>query len=193
MGKIIWFSTVVVSLVVSVAINFNAISVTDFLIGSLTLALSIFVILTLLIKTVQNIKKKNKKAILFGVLSVVAIVLFYFGYLMFLHGGGKLPAGTPNHFRTNILTGQCDYGGGAPHVSSDPWYYKEGCDLPKDKLIDILKNSNQYEFQLNECNRLCEDNFEEIFCSEKVFLWGGQSSNKVRCDYLVNCDTISCN
>ncbi len=34
------------------------------------------------------------------------------------------------HFRTNILTGQCNFGGAAPCLQGDPWYYVPGCTDP---------------------------------------------------------------
>ena len=193
MGKIIWLSTAVLSLIVSIVINFNAKSVTGFLIGSLILALIIFGILALIVKSIKNIKEKNtKKAILFGVLSVIAIVIFSFGYLMFTYGGMCLTAITPAHFRTNILTGQCNYGGGASCVSSDPWYYKPGCDSDA-KKTKAIENTIYYDTRLQECKKFCDDNNQERFCDAiKRGTWGNGPAD-IDCNILTTCNSISCN
>ena len=190
MGKIILLLTAVLSLIVSVVINFNAKSATGFLVGSLILALIIFGILTLIVISIQNIKEKNaKKAILFGVLSVIAIVIFSFGYLMFTTGGMCLTAITPAHFRTNILTGQCDFGGYSGCVTSDPWYYKSGCDISSEEKIEILKNTRWYNQAIEECNMMCERGTSEMYCRDGVSYFG----KGISCKDLISCDSISCN
>ena len=137
--------TVAISLIISVIINFNVPSVAAFLITSLILG-AIFIGLSfLIIKTIQNVKQKNtKKAILFGLLLVLSIIIFLYvtvvvpGYIIL-----ECWDSTPAHFRTNIFTGQCDFGGYVPATScaSEPWYYKPGCDIPDEEKIEILRNS----------------------------------------------------
>lgn len=190
MNKIIWLSTAILSLIVSVVINFYAKSVAGFLIGSLILALILFGIITLIIKSIQNIKERNtKKAILFGVLSVVSIVIFSFGYLMFTSGGVCLNAITPAHFRTNIFTGQCNFGGYSSCFTSDPWYYKSGCDISSEEKIEILKKTRWYDQAIEECNMMCQRGSLEMYCSDRVSYFG----RGVSCKDLISCDFISCN
>jgi len=192
MNRLVWIMLYILSLIVSIIFNFNSPSLVGLIIFSLFLSLIIFGILILVVKSIQSVKeKKYKKAILFAVISIITIVILSFGYFMF-PSGFCLTAITPAHFRTNILTGQCDFGGYNPCVSNDPWYYKQECDLSQEKLIDVLKESNRYEFQVNDCNRYCQTGSEQIFCDEVVHLWRGMLSNKVRCDYLVECDNITC-
>lgn len=190
MSKIIWLLTAVLSLIISVVINFNAKSVTVFLISSLILALIIFGIIALIIKLIQNIKEKNtKKAMLFGVLSVVLIVIFYFGYLSLTLGGVCWTAVTPAHFRTNIFTGQCDFGGYSSCATSDPWYYKSGCYISSEEKIDILKKTRWYDQAIEECNMMCEAGPSEMYCIDGVSYFG----RGISCKDLISCDSISCN
>jgi len=190
MSKIIWLSNAVLSLIISVVINFNAKSVTGFLFDSLIIALIIFGILTLIVKSIQNIKEKNtKKAILFGVLSLVAIAIFSFGYLRFSSEGVCATSITPAHFRTNIFTGQCDFGGFSGCDTSDPWYYKSGCDISSEEKIDIFKKTRWYDEAIDECNKFCQRGAPEMYCSDRVSYFG----EGVSCRDLISCDSISCN
>ena len=187
MNKIIWISTITISLFISIILNFKAKSLNNFFIGLLILGFSIFGILTLIIKSIQNIKQKNiEKTIVFGILSIVTITIFYFGYLVFSSGGICLTAITQAHFRTNIFTGQCDFGGYSSCVTSDPWYYKSGCNISNQEKISILKNTEWYNEVIEKCNIRCQRGSSEIFCKDSYFRIG------ISCKDLISCDTISC-
>lgn len=186
MSKLIWISTAVISLIISVIINFNSTSVSGFLTGSLSLGLIIFVASTLIVKLIQNIKQKNTgKAVLFCVL----FSFFLFGYLIFSGVQDvSLPLVTPAHFRTNILTGQCDFGGYSGHVTSDPWYYKPGCDIPIKEKIEIFKKTRWYDQATEDCNMLCQRSIRLTYCLHGISSY----VRDIPCKDLISCDKISC-
>jgi len=192
MNKLFWLIIGIISLVVSIILNFNSASFSSFIIFSLISGFIIFGILTLIVKSIQNIKQKNtNKALKFGVLSVVAIVVFYFGYILMSGLTGQ--SVTSDHFRTNLFTGQCDYGGGAPVVVSDPWYYEPDCDSDAKKL-EAIRNTGYYDTRLQECKKFCDENKQEWFCgllSNRLTTWGNGPAD-IRCEVLINCEKINC-
>ena len=150
MKKIIWALSVLLSFIISVIINFGAKSLSSFLIGSLILGLTVFLILFLIIKLTQKTKNKKQK-ILFEVLLVITIVIFSFEYFLFFSERLCDTAITPAHFRTNIFTGQCDFGGYSGCVKLDPWYYKTDCNLSRQEKIEVVKKSTLFDKINNQC------------------------------------------
>ena len=146
MNKLVWISAAVISLIISVIINFDSESVATFLIVSLILGGILFGVSTSIIMMIQKIKQKNtKKAVLFGVLSVSLVIVLFIGYLGFFGSRYCLDPTAPEHFRTNVFTGQCDFGGYPSCAVSDHWYYKPGCDIPDEEKTEILKKNWWYE------------------------------------------------
>lgn len=186
MRKIIWLLIALLSLLISVKINFNLeTDIIGFLIISLFTALIIFGIITLIIKSIQNIKEKNtKKAILFGVLSIVLIVIFYLGYLTLSPGDVCLTAITPADFRTNIFTGECDFEGYSSCVSSNPWYYESGCNISSQEKIEVFKKSEWHEQAIEECSTICDKSGRNV----RLFF-----AKDISCEDLVSWGSISCN
>lgn len=193
MSKIIWITTATISLIISVIINFNATSVGVFLIGLLITGSIVFGTSTLIIKSIQKHKAgERKKAIILGFLSILSIVIISFKYLMFLFGGGCLTAITPAHFRTNIFTGQCDFGGSSECVSDDPWYYKADCNSDAEK-IKAIENTTYYNDRLQECSGFCEKNNKKSYCekSETRNSWSNGPAD-IHCSALKTCKSIIC-
>jgi hypothetical protein len=192
MVEIVWILNTVMSLVISIIINFDAKVLSLFILRTLLIALFIFGILSLLIKSIQNAIKKNKKrAILFGIFFVLTVVVFSFGYIRYSSGGLCARMVTPAHFRTNIFTGKCEFGGYSNCWHSDPWYYKPDCDSVSVK-IKVLKNTKYYELMLEECNRFCENNEKVKFCRTSQLNYWDDGSTHIDCNLLTTCDTISC-
>ena len=210
MNKLVWTSAAVISLIVSAMIKFNSASVAGFLIGSLILGGILFGVSISIIMMIQKIKqKKIDKAIQFGLLSLplIMILLIYFSVFEVC-----FTAITPAHFRTNVLTGQCNFGGYAPCVASDPWYYKPGCDVPDEEKTEVFKKTEWYDVAIEECSKLCEDmrnpdeaymdlptkrfhSFEEYkdilesrYCRDEISYVG----KDISCTDLFPCDAISC-
>ena len=127
MKKLLWPILMLVSLIISVIINFNKTSFSSFIINSLIFTLIIFIALVLIIKIVKSIKEKNIKKVIL-LLFLLIILLFIYGIGNFIFTSLVSPTETPAHFRTNILTGKCDFGGWSPNAVSDPWYYSPGCE-----------------------------------------------------------------
>ncbi|MCD4740408.1 hypothetical protein K8R43_04435 [archaeon] len=196
MNKLHWILVGVVSLVISIIINFNSVSFVSFVGFSLGLGAMFFVILALVLFFVEHVKAKNtKKAVIFGVpalilIIVVSVVLFVLSTASFVS-----PAVTPDHFRTNILTGQCDFGGGNPNKVSDPWYYSDGCDLSKEELIEVMKSSGNYDYEVAQCQNFCQyvpsdSPHKSTYCYELYKRKGTQE--KISCEDLVECPNVTC-
>ncbi|HLD33383.1 MAG TPA: hypothetical protein VJB66_01565 [Candidatus Nanoarchaeia archaeon] len=189
MNKIIWISTALASFIVSIIINFNVGSISGFLIGSIILALILFGILTLITLAVKNAKEKNaKRSALFWVLSVTAIIFFSFGYLLF-GSFSCAQAIQPAHFRTNIMTGHCDYGGYATCLIGDPWYYTSDCDISNQEKFTIFKKTEWYDQLIGECNALCQQGNSGWYCRSRI----SDVGSDISCEDLISCDKISCN
>ena len=94
---------------------------------------------------------------------------------------------TPPHFRTNILTGKCGFGGSAPCVARDPWYYRSGCDIPKEEKIEVLKKSRSYDYVVYQCNINCDRGNSKYFCEQT--LMGDQ---EIYCKEIISCESVSC-
>ena len=195
MNKSAWISTGVISLLIPAIINFNAGSVAAFLIGSLIMGVILFGVSALIIRMIQKIKQRStKKAVLFGVLSVSLVIILFLGYLVFFASQLCFTAITPAHFRTNILTGQCDFGGYASCAVSDPWYYKPGCDVPDGEKIEVFKKTGWYEQAIRDCKLTCggslfDKNLRDSYCTDRISHGEGISCNDL---IPIPCDEISC-
>ncbi len=183
------------------------------------ISLIIFGILFVFFNLIEKIKEKDKKRIiknsaLLAILLFLIFLIFIFSYYFFNVNNIKkgvyersvtssaffaktaslnivLPVVEENYFRANILTGECIYGTRPFHSFLFNFPYNSACFLSTSKLIKILKESphNVYEFEQNQCLSLCSWNNKEEFC-RTMFFSGG--ANKIRCDYLVGCEHISC-
>lgn len=188
MYKIIWLLILLISLIVSVVINFNAKSIATFVSRSIIIALIIVVIITLIIYSIKNIIEKNtKKAILFGVFSIITTILLL-SYLTSLNSGPLFDCRPPPTFKTNILTAECTFKQGAfpGCATADPWYIKDGCDLSQEEKLNIFIETRWYNQSINECNMRCEMNMSDMFCSYNI-------GRNISCKNLTPCSSISCN
>ena len=179
---------ITISVIISIIINFNARSVSSFLISSLILGLIIFGILTLTIKLIQDVREKNTKKLLsHGIILVVVLIILYSVPFPLTRGVCDM-AIQPDHFRTNIFTRQCGFGGGAHCLMGEPWYYKDGCNIPAEKKIEILKSKGVYNLAIEECNRSCLITNPDTYCSDRM----GHFGKGLSCKDLVTCDLITC-
>jgi len=115
----------------------------------------------------------KKKTIIWVSVVFVLLVLLFFWYSF---SGVCADAIRPNHLRTNILTGQCDFGGYDSCYRGDPFPWKRGCDdLTKEGKILLIKDSDDIERTLEFCAESCGEEIslnctstlledEEILC-----------------------------
>ena len=153
----------------------------------------------------ETVKKSVLKTALFFVLffvlallmSLSAINIYYSKYCEHSFDSTYL------NLKTNIFTRECDLG----RVKSEscdsgagPWYYKEGCDISRDKKIEVIKSSEIFGSSrfLEHCNWLCETG-SLGYCDklESNESWRYSSFRKeiheeFSCKDLVDCGTVSC-
>ncbi|MDA3856055.1 MAG: hypothetical protein PF569_07365 [Candidatus Woesearchaeota archaeon] len=167
-----------ISIIISVTINFNYHgSVLGFLSITIFKGFLFFLGLTSIYHLVLSFKdKKYKKSIFFG--SLLVLLFFFAFFLNNTEGELCSMAIQFPHFRTNILTQKCEFGGGAGCLIGEPWYYNSGCDISEEEKLNILKNDEKV---ILECKFICEQNFEYKYCS-----------GIYRCNEFFSCDSISC-
>jgi len=207
MKKLTWILITIISVLIAVKMSFYADSFAIFLKNSIIFSFIIFGIIIFAIKSFQNAREKNvKKAVLFGIL-VFVLLLTIFAIDVFSKLNSLCSAAvSPAHYRTNIITGQCDFGGWSGCSSSFyPWYYRRGCDISPEEKVEVLKKGdmyNNYEFGYNEyeldralkeCENICQRNNAELYCTYK----GGISDNfrysvSLTCNDILSCEAISC-
>lgn len=177
----------IASFILSIALYFNAKSSSKFLKWSALFGLILFGLFVLASKFFESVRDRRLKQSIVFIIAITIYVIF----TLFAYETSKelyvLTMITPPHFRTNILTGSCSYGGVYPTLQPDPWYYKQGCDLPTERLVQIVKESNFYKDELDLCDRMCQFRQTEIFCSDK-----DETYFKIRCDLIMNCEAITC-
>jgi len=139
--------------------------------------------------------KKAKSLVLKGTIGLIATFLVWYAvnlvssfYLVF-----EIPAFTADHFRTNIFTRVCDYGGSSGVITSDPWYYKPDCSVTK--KVRVAKKEGFYEKRLNECKTYCDTLQKNYFCNTYIITvgnaWGNGPENLV-CTEITECPQIDC-
>lgn len=176
------------------------------LISSLVLVFLIFVFVSsffiFLIGILRRISAKDdqvkrkaaKKMIINAILGILVVVIIWvFINLVSTFYVIDMPSFTPDHFRTNIFTGQCDYGGASGNLSSDPWYYKPDCSV--EKKIQTAKSLGFYESRLNECNQYCNALKKNYFCNTNIITVGNTSGggpDNLLCTEITNCPQIDC-
>ena len=179
----------VLSLLISLIMSFNAKSFYRFVLQSIIVGIIIFGLMLLVLETIRSIKKKNTgKSMALATLSVFAIAAFSFAYMALIGSWICLAAITPAHFRTNILTGQCDFGGGSSCVVSDPWYFKKDCSIPTEQKVEIFKSTNLLDESIKECNDLCGKKATNFYCANSISYF----VDGISCKDLASCDSISC-
>ena len=166
--------------------NFN-------LLGNLILITLSFLIIYLFIysltKALQQIRQRNFRKGIIKVLTsfLFAVIIMYFFTIFSV----SLPAFTGNHFRTNILTGNCNYGGTANKVVHDPWYYKPDC--KSDKKIETAKEQGFYQTRIEECSRYCTNKEKDYYCDVISVgnAWGNGPEN-LKCYEIATCPNLDC-
>ena len=195
MKKSVWVLIASTSLIISVAINFNSEHLGLLFFKSTILGAGMFGLSVLIVKLIQNLMQKTIwKAILFAGSSILFFLLFSTWYLLTLHDSLCSTTVTPYHFRTNIITGQCDFGGGNPCLVSDPWYYISGCDISDYEKIEVLKASERYERLIESCSAKCRSGSFSSYCrkSPSGNFHHSELPSNMSCEDLTSCDAVFC-
>jgi len=173
-----------VALALSIALNFNRGSLSFFLITSLIGFLVLWIALASLLKAISLFKEGRRgNGILHVAKGAVPLIIAY----VFLASSSTLCPSMvqDDHYRTNIITRQCSYGGAALCLIGDPWYYKSGCKNTKAK-IGALKKTGNYEKKVKRCDELCQKGHSESWGASPVF----NEEEYLSCDELADCDSI---
>lgn len=192
MNKLLITFTIILSLIISFIFNFNSSSIKDLLIGTSIVSILIFIVLYIFISSFENFRSKNfskgNKLLVLGIFISLILLILYFLFFVFV---GCSDRASPAHFRTNIITNECSFGGYSPNTCvRDPWYYQSGCSIPNEEKIDIHKNTKWFDYTIRSCKHFCEQNSKEQYCSSEGFLVSGSN---LSCKEFVTCNTISCN
>ena len=179
------------SLVIAILISIEAIN-TSFLIGSI---IGSFILLLLIFWLFDKRKKENKKRYtFFGILLVIVVVLW--ALFVNIVGICIMRFSDKVHFRTNIITNKCDVSINSCHPK-EVWYQRVGCNISRDKTIDLIKQNKNLDKIITECQQFCKDNTQEYndfykysledrFCVSNWFL-----PENVYCDDLTTCSSIA--
>ncbi len=196
MKKMSWKIILLLSIIISIIINFNSYTFSGFLISSIIIALVIFGFVTLILATIRNIKKKKiKKSVILSATTIILLLSVVIVYIFLNFTSVCATLFVSDYFRTNIITGKCEIGGGGsnPCVARDPWYYKVDCNISKKEKIKLLEN---YEFlesylPIASCKETCErynrTYSESWFCDSKLM-----GTDDISCNDILSCPNISC-
>jgi hypothetical protein len=170
-----------ISLILSTASSINQSQFIGFLTNNLLSLPAIFFGLFFIYKKIFFTKNKNIKNKIIAIL-LLLIFEFFWQIIISSFTFSVSPAmELPPHFRTNILTKQCSFGGSSGYFD-EPWYYRDGCNLPKDKQIKILLKSSEKDIVKEECQKECNNKLESCDYSIETFL----SQSDIRCSDLLN-------
>lgn len=183
-----------ISFGIAIIINFNFPSFAGFITASLILGAVFFGVSILIVKSVKirREKKRDIKSFLLVmstyIITSIVIIFVLFAYLIAQLFGLCIDL---NHYRTNMFTGQCDFGGGSFIHPEDPWYYKSGCDSDE-KKVRAIKNERYYDELFQLCKNSCDENNRTMFCNttkrgSSIFRYVD-----MECSALVNCEKIDC-
>ena len=141
------------------------------------------------------LKQQSKSKIIEAILlfGIAFTVWFLINIIQVLFFGISIPSFTMDHFRTNIITGKCDYGGFSGQLDDDPWYFKPDCKL--DKKIKTAKEEGFYEMRLEECKQYCNNIQKNYFCNTYIITVDNASGNgpeNLLCSEIVTCSHIDC-
>lgn len=185
-----WFAYAA-ALIFSIVYNFNKISFSSFVFSSAVFFGLLSVAMFFLFKMVHE--KISLLRVCGFIAPIVILAIMFLSSLFFFY----FPAETDPHFRTNILTRQCDFGGWSGSVSYNPWYYSLGCDLSEDDLVVIAKKSPELSRGMLTCEFACESDsrrgVNDMFCRGiGEFNWGSERGVSVSCHHFMECPAVSC-
>lgn len=151
-----------------------------------------FACILAIVKVGRYLFSKNDKNPLVVILLLVLtlIIILTLGVLyFFILSPQPVPSTTkPAHFRTNILTGDCEYGGYSTHSTPSPWYYSMGCDVDDSQRRDVFVESDIYDDFVEACHSRCDRGDWLRFCVEgSIYL-----VDSFTCEGHVSCEGIDC-
>ena len=151
-------------------------------------------IIGLILKRDSIQKNKYKSEILYCLFGLFIVFSVWAGInLVSSFYDMDIPSFTFRHFRTNIFTGQCNYGGESGYIESNQWYYKPDCKL--EQKIKISKKEGFYQQRVTECTNYCETTQKDYFCNTHYVTVGnawGNGPENLFCDEIIECTKINC-
>lgn len=180
-----WIAVIVVlSLLAGFGLSFNSTTLTKFILYGIIHSVLNFFIVHGVIKIILSKKNKHQRfyaSLGFGLVGVGILIITYSHLFLFPYLLGSNGTIVPNHFRTNTLTGQCDFGGQQTNGDTyrDPWYYKKGCTPDQDD------NSQEY---ITACETACTDLDRHEFCQINT----SKDQTISFCSVRVVCPAIKC-
>ena len=120
------------------------------------------------------------------VLTILSILLFFY-YSNYCRVSATFP-----HFRTNILTGDCEFGTGDSLCSADPWYYRSDCDPGKKAGAYSVLSNQRYGIRKGQCELNCYDIDVDDFCAPAPQSLGDYGPTDIECYLIVQCKAIKC-
>lgn len=187
MKKPILLLNLLFSIVISIIITFKADTIIYFIITSIIFTIIIFGILTSIICLIKSVKEKKViKSVLFGLALIILGGVFWICYIFV---GSKILSSNPPYFKANIFTGTCSFGTiSEDYVVNKPWYYKYDCDITDEEKTEYVRKSKYYNQVIQECN-YCRDEYTDFYCEDYSSFGYVDAS---LCDYLISCDSGSC-
>lgn len=144
--------------------NFDNGTFSEFILFAIIHTLITSGIVILIYKSIKSIKERKRKQFIKLVLLIIfSLFLIFFVYDNWPHLCTM--AIIPPHFRTNIFTNDCDFGGGGPNgCFHDPWYYKNGCDISNNEKLNIFRK----EYCENYCKTSDQEDYKDIFICDEI-------------------------
>jgi hypothetical protein len=186
--RIHWVALTIVFFLIGVYLNFESATFEGMLISAFIFAVILFCIIFFIARFVNE--KECLKML--GVLGVGVFVLAFYSFFVW---GGSLSCSftAANHFRTNTLTEECDFGGGGLCTfPGDPWYYEDSC--ASDELkTNAIKGTYFYQESLRQCEQACTLENQTLFCGNTIQkeIWQ-DAPPEVDCAFVTSCPQITC-
>jgi hypothetical protein len=159
----------IASFIVGLVFAFNSPSILSLLLFTVIWGTVIFAILSALADARTAYKGGKKKEAVKQILFSLFVFIIIGGIASSILLAG-FPAIKSAHFRTNILTGNCNYGGYGNMSRPDPWYQKQGCDISAAEKGKLLRESDLAPKLYSACQNKCKGDL--VACNEAVYFPG---------------------
>ena len=159
----------IAALLLAAVLSFEAITIRSLIQYTLILWILVFFIGLLAVRTIQNRKTwYSKKLVKHIVLCLFLFIAAGIAFLAVSLEGVGTHLGIP-HLRTNVFTGECSLKTRGLD-GSDPWYYRKGCDMPKDEKIDLISRNldSEYTSIRGWCESRDRHGFDELLVWDEV-------------------------
>ena len=143
--------------VFGVVLNVFSASIVGGLISAAAVAVFLYALRTKSLGAIKEFHSGNTGGICTNLGYIVAILMAAFAFLVVTSGFGMINdcfGRVPPHFRTNILTGQCEFVE-LRCGESDPWFYSKDCTKPNSEKMALAGNLDGFENFKKYCETNC--------------------------------------